>query len=497
MASKKISKSEISAGIKKMNSFGPRITGSEGQLNFIKYLQKEIQDMGVEVYRDPLFFKKWEEKESSLKLLNFNGREDNEIASVFPYSGETKENGITAELHYVEDKLGGYAGVKGKIAVIEISEFDSIPAEAVYNKRSSYPHDVDLPDEYAGPIVTSFVKFQYARLAKLRGARAVIFIWKGMADDCVKGQYLPFALEYQGIPAIWVNSKNGKRIIEAAKGRRSATLKLIADTCTNAYTETFYCILKGKNEKEAVIVNTHTDGTNCIEENGAVALLQLIKVLKEKELSRTHIFVFSTGHLRLTSFKDAENGGERAVSKWLGMHKDLWDGKKGHLKAVAGITVEQLGAMEWEDDDGEYNPTGDIQTELVYTANENLDKIYINSVKDRELVRTLTLKSHNLFHLGEGQALFSVGIPEIAVTSAPDHLYAVSDSHEMEKFSADLMCEQVSTIEKVLAELDNMSALEIGECEDTTFWNRKNITDKKDEKFKNIKEKMRSARKNN
>ncbi len=492
MAAKKVSKTELSAGIKKMNSFGSRLTGSEGQLGFIKYLQKEIQDMGIDVYRDPFFFKRWEEKEASLQVLGFNGHEDIEISSVFPYSGETKDNGITAELFFVEDKIGGYQGVKGKIAVIEVSEADMLPSEAIFNKRLSYPDDVELPKKYEGPIATTFVKFQYARLAKLRGAKAVIFVWKGIAGDCIKGQYLPFMLDYQGIPAVWVNSKNGKKLREAAKGHRTANLKLLANTYPNAYTETFYCMLKGENEKEAVIVNTHTDGTNCVEENGALAMLQLIKVLKEKKLSRTHIFVFVTGHFRLPIFKDAESG-TQATSKWLTMHKDLWDGKKGHLKAVAGVSVERLGCMEWKDEDGEYKPTGEIQTELVYTGNETLDEIYIDTIRDRQRVKAITLHSHKMLHFGEGQPLFNVGIPGIALVSVPDYLYVVSENNETDKFDIDLMYEQTTTFEKVLEKIDALSAEEIGECDDYSFMDALSGSGKNDSRIKSIKDKVLST----
>ena len=84
MASKRISKSEMLGGIKAMNSFGSRLTGSRGQLDFINYLKDKIREMGLEVYCDPFYFKRWEEKESSLQVFGFNGPEDIHISSVFP-----------------------------------------------------------------------------------------------------------------------------------------------------------------------------------------------------------------------------------------------------------------------------------------------------------------------------------------------------------------------------------------------------------------------------
>ena len=59
MASKRISKTEMLKEIKQMNSFGTRLTGSKGQLDFIEHLKSEIRDMGLEVYSDPFYFKRW------------------------------------------------------------------------------------------------------------------------------------------------------------------------------------------------------------------------------------------------------------------------------------------------------------------------------------------------------------------------------------------------------------------------------------------------------
>lgn len=493
MASKRISKTEMLKEIKQMNSFGTRLTGSKGQLDFIEHLKSEIRDMGLEVYSDPFYFKRWEETEASLQIFGFNGPEDIQISSVFPYSGETKENGITSELYYVGDKISGFAGAKDKIAVVEISEINSIPSEVAFDKRSSYPEDVQLPANYNGPVATTFVKFQYARLAKLRGARAVIFIWKGMNSDAVKGQYLPFILDYQGIPAVWVSEDVGKTVLEAAQGHRTATLKLTAKTDRHAYTETFYCMLKGESDKETVIINTHTDGTNCVEENGPVAMLQLIKALKDKKLERTHIFVFVTGHFRLPRFKDIDGGGIQATSKWLAMHRDLWDGKQGHLKAVAGVSVEHLGCKEWSVVDGEYKETGSVQTELVYTGNMTLDDLYMDTVKERENVKTMTLRGHNFLHFGEGQPLFNVGIPEISLVTAPDYLCVVSDSHEMEKFDIDLMYDQTKTFYSIIKKLDTMSKKEIGDCDDYSLVTGKSVSGRSDINISALKKKVLSV----
>ena len=83
-----------------------------------------------------------------------------------------------------------------------------------------------------------------------------------------------------------------------------------------------------------------------------------------------------------------------------------------------------------------------------------MDKLYVDTVKDRKTIRTMTLRGHNALHFGEGQNFFTMGIPEISLVPAPYYLCVVSDSHEMEKFSVDLMKEQTETFAKLIEKIE-------------------------------------------
>lgn len=474
-----ISREETLAGVEKMNSFGPRLTGTKAHTDFINYLKNEIANMGVQIFSDPFYFNRWEEKNSSIDIIDGDTVTNIPVSSAYPYSGETGEDGITEELVYVKD-LKDVPDTTGKIAVFEVSNVNFIPSEIAFDKRTSYPEDVTLEKKYEGPVITSFVHCFYGIASKLTKAKAVILVWKGLHDDCVKGQYLSFILGYQKIPMLWVNRTEGEKIAEAAKQHKKAKFVLTAEKEDNAFTETFYCILKGKNAKETVIINTHTDGTNCVEENGPIALLQLIKNLKDKELDRTHIFVFTTGHFRLPRFKDIRTGAFQATSRWLSMHREFWDGKGDHFKCVANLTLEHMGCKEWRETDGEYKYTGKPEVELVYTGNEFMDGIYIDAVKDRKTVRTMTLRGHNALHFGEGQNFFTMGIPEISLVPAPYYLCVVSDSHEMEKFDVDLMVEQTETFAKIIERLENIPADVLGRSDMYSIVKAKSVSGGRD-----------------
>lgn len=451
--------------VETMNGFGVRLTGSAAHKRFISYVQSQLQDMGLRVYADPYCFNRWEARSASLVLHDVNRTQEIPVSSVFPYSGETPPGGITGELVAVRNKRIAYLEARGKIAVVRVNNLDQLPSRLAFDERRSMPESMHLPDNYSGPVATSFVNFPFLAVAKAAGVKAVVCIWQGMPDALVQGQYLPFIMDYQGIPALWVNETVGKEVMDAAEAHRHATFTLEAEWEHNCAVESFYCILDGQNSGESVIVNTHTDGTNCIEENGALALLALIRALRNKPLRRKHIFLFVTGHFRLPDFKDPIGGGVQATSRWLADHQNLWNGKRGHLKAVAGVSLEHLGCLDWQPDGGAYAPTGDIAPELVYTGNRMMDDIYFNALEGRERVRTVTLRGHNFLHFGEGQPLFNVHIPEISLVTAPDSLCVVSPSHEMEKFDAALMLDQTQTFLNCLTTIDDTPTEALGVCE--------------------------------
>ena len=443
-----------------MNGFGSRATGSKGHQEFIVWLKQQLNDMGLSIYSAPYTFERWEEKRSALTV----NQEDIPVSSVYPYSGETDVNGITGELIHIKNR--DYSKAKGKIAVVEIKIIKKLPLGLIMNKRKAIPDSTRIATGDGDLVLTSVLRNPDLKKAKEKGVKAVVLIWKGVADEKVKDQYLPFTDEYMGIPAVWVNETEGKKVIEAAKRQEQGTVILEADKQVNAPTESFHVILEGKNKDETILINTHTDGINVVEENGAIGMLSMIRYLKNKQLNRTMVFSFVTGHFRLPVFK----GTSQATSTWLMDHPELWDGKNGNKKAVAGITVEHLGSMEWKDRDGQYKETGNIQTEYTYVGNARMGKIWEKAVKDRNLTRTVTLRGHNKFEFGESQPLFEAGIPVIGLIQMPDYLMANSKDREIDKFNVSLMREQVKSLLKATIMVDKTPIKQLGKSDGYSFF---------------------------
>lgn len=442
-----------------MNGFGIRLTGTDAQNNFIDWIKQEILSMGYDIHTTPYTFKRWEPKHVA---LNVDGK-DIHVSSAFHYSGLTSDEGVSAKLVEVGNHPLGFCRARGKIAVCHIKNLSKISSKIAFDKRKSYPADLEIEKSYRGPVSTSFVKTLLTFWsAQLSGMKAMICIWEDMSSDMVEGQVLNFIMHYINVPIVWVNEKDGQAVLQGARAHKNATLTL-SGTYENANTQSFYAVLKGNvDTNEAIIINTHTDGCNFCEENGAIGVLRMMHYFKEHPTGRNLVFAFVTGHFRLPSFR---TGTDQATSKFLADNKQVWKGKKGTLKAVAGCAVEHLGCTEWKDVNGVYTQTNPIDVEIVYTGNKAVDDIYYQAIKERDNVRTMTLRGHNLLHFGEGQPLFNKHIPEIALVTAPDYLCSIADNHHMDKYNHALACEQICTFIRCVELLDNTPTKSLGKAQ--------------------------------
>jgi hypothetical protein len=126
-------------------------------------------------------------------------------------------------------------------------------------------------------------------------------------------------------------------------------------------------IIPGQSD-ELVILQSHHDGTNGVEDNGPeaiVAMCQYLTRLPRCALPRTVLVVLSTGH-----FADGDLGTKAFVARH---HDDLI------ARSVAAVTVEHLGALEWlPGPDGSYGLTGKYEFGGVFASP---CQVYVNLMR--------------------------------------------------------------------------------------------------------------------
>jgi hypothetical protein len=449
--------------LKQLNSFGARLTGNAAHRKAVDFFESELKAIGLETFRDRLRFARWEAKACELTLLFPNGSSAPLApASYFPYSGMTPPQGVEGEIVYYRWPPWSFAAAAGKIAVVNVT-VPSLPRFLLrwaFRTRTRVPDTADFGRWFTSPLLAMAWLPDLAAAARA-GVLGVVCVWRRCTPDNAAFQYVPFDTALQDCPAVWVDNSAGDRLATLAQQRGRIRLKLEATFDRDAETDTLYAIVPGTTPGETIIINTHTDGPNACEENGPVALLALARYLRDPRPRRTIVFVFVTGHFQLPQL--GVKG--QATGTWLQRHPELWDGKPGHLRAVAGVTLEHLGALEWKDALGTYRATGQVELELVYTANQTLDRIYVDKRRTGAIRRTMTLRPVNNIYFGEGEPLYRVGIPTISLIPFPDYLCAAAPTGYFEKLDPTLLYEQIKTFADVVNELDQTPAASIGSPE--------------------------------
>lgn len=466
-----LSKAEVWNFQKCINDLGPRLTGSDSHKKYINFIKKQMESYGLDIFEDVYRFDKWEAKNWRLSIETEKGIvEEMPTTFYFPYSGETSKRGVSGELVYCGKGAGNFKKAKGKIAIVEVT-IPLMPSSLIFKKRSSYPRGIKLPTGITNSVIGSVLRAPNLEKAASEGVLGVICVWRKISYENALYQYLPFTSAYKGCPSLWVDGKTGDKLKKFAKKRAKATIVLEAAAEKNAESSTVYAVLPGGNTNEIIIINTHTDGPNACEENGGIALLALANYFSKVpmlERNRTIVFVFATGHFQLPQFGISDR---QATSKWLKDHCELWNGESSNKKAVAAITIEHLGCTEWKDDKKHltYKKTSPIDIELVYTGNRTMNDIYMEALKERTKVRTITLRPRNNIYFGEGQPLFQENIPTISLVAAPDYLCKASPDGEISKLDSQIMYEQIQTFLKVIMKIDSTPTEVLGKPEKQSY----------------------------
>lgn len=441
-----------------LRALGPRETASPEHVRFVERIADELTALGRQVRRDTHTFDRWSVPGTGCALTVHDTAGGNlaiPVASAYPYSGLTGPAGVTGPLQFV--RCGArWSGVRGKIAVIETPD-PSVPVRLLLDDVGHLPAGAGgFPESYRHPVLSAKVFGPNLAAARAAGAIGVVAVWQGATAAQVAGQYVPYDLPYRDIPAIWVAGEHGQQLLDNARRGSRATLTLDATLFPASTVDTVWTVVEGETTAESILVATHTDGGNAVEENGALGVLELVRLfaagLRPK---RTLVFVFLAAHLRIPAVTDRG----LAMTAWLEAHPEWWSGEGTAARAVAGLVIEHLGALvRARQRPGE--PV-DSEVELIYATNAAMQDVARKSWIGRQRGEAL-LARPTLVHLGEGQPLYHKGIPTIALASVPAYLLEATTADVVD---TDLMNEQIGTFVRALLMLEGMPAHQLGRAD--------------------------------
>jgi hypothetical protein len=460
-----------------MVDFGNRLPGTASHDAFCDWLEEELVEAGLDLLPcDQYEFTRWEAERIGLEILGGPAPRPVDVATAFVRSKETGPAGVEGPLvyggtlpalsitgtdpealqaaleRYPQDVEGWAAGLRGRVggslegSVLVVD----VPAPTplivgVFLPLSTYRH-------WPGHSDAEWAQADYKRpwlgpwppLAAFaaQGARAVVLIADG-SYQLFEGNFSPHTGGFQPIPGLVVDRDTGRTLRNQAGSRPKARLTLVAPA-VKTHVRSVTAVLPGRSD-ETIIVDTHTDGQNAIEENGAVAALQIARhyasLPADRRLERTLVIGLWPSHM--TEEIPQADG-------WMAAHADLVE------RAAAAVTIEHLGCPEYNDTvHGGYRPTGFPESYGLWTTLGAYNDLAIAALKKADLHRHAILEPVGTtvgvyFHLG--------GVPHMGGIAGPTYLLVVSENGEMDKVDFELAARQTEFYADVIRRLDGVSA---------------------------------------
>ncbi|MCW3027255.1 MAG: hypothetical protein JWN81_466 [Solirubrobacterales bacterium] len=479
---------QVRSGVQTMVNFGPRLTGSRAHNRYIAWLQTQFTKAGCSVLPpDPHPLTLWQARRYGLEVLGGASPLIIPVSSYYPRSGATARTGVTGKLVYlgagppVSISPGDPGGIPAAMQLYESSMEGWINAAIAGAGTSLHGNivliDLPLPLPLTTAIFASMADYyynpeeptgaaigDYKRLwiasgvgleqLKSAGAAGVVFGFDA-SPQAMLGQYVPFSSEGPGLPALNVDRETANTLRGLAAN--TPTVRLTLQATTEPVTSpSIVAVLPGDGSTEEVMVlNTHTDGQNFVEENGGVAQVLLARYFNRlprgRRLRRTLVFSAVTGHM-------APNMPQ--TKGFIDSHPDIIG------RTVAAITLEHLGVSKWLDtltngyyEASPYEPSG------AYCSTTEMVVPLIESISEHQINNTAVLCGPVYF--GIGGAFFEAGIPAIGYLTGPNYLVQIAANGCMDKLNDALFARQVAWFADLLTRYDKMSAQELKTGEPT------------------------------
>jgi len=350
-----------------------RATGSPRHEAYIDVLHERLVRAGVkQLHFEPVSFRQWSVEPGHWNLEVIDGERPGILAAAgyIPYSGVTPPSGITGRIVYLAPGARPDASLAGKLVLVEMPKVAW--TGQVFHQAAGHVHDPQnamRPDTpYARPFQTLGPFVALLDSLQAAGAAGVIVILDTppmMAD----GLYAPNDGVVRQLPGVFIDRDRGQRLRERALAGTAPVLRLtMAATVRQVQTRNLIGIIPGKSG-ELMVLGSHTDGTNGLDDNGANAIVdmaQYLARLPQDSLPRSVMLLLTSGQL----------AGGVGMAQFMQRHQD--DGLTQRIATM--LAIGHLGALEvLPDSYGYLHFTGRFEPAAVFSPRTpaQMDAAYV------------------------------------------------------------------------------------------------------------------------
>jgi hypothetical protein len=434
------------AQLRRQNAFlarlGVRPTGSRAQGAYINWILARLRQInGVRITEQHFTINRWTDRSQALSMRVGGRTTTLPIAAPVPYGRPTGRRGETAPLVEIPDSEPiTAANAAGRIVV------RPAPAGVVPNYDFLLPvvswgtydpnHTIDPNGSFAGDFINYNARVIDLRAAAAAGAKGLLFV-KDLPRAQLKNHYEPYEGTAWGVPAVFLGADQGQAITEALATGKPVTGHIVVRAGVRRIsTPTVIATLPGQSPQR-IVIDSHTDGTNAVEDNGPIAMVDMARYFAHRSLAcrpRTFQFVFPTAHFyQRVASPTMRYGGAGVIAAQLDKDYD-----QGTVSSV--VTIEHLGAIDYEPVPRGGGRPGEVLRPnglraiqfIAITPSPSLVSAVSDVVTHYDMQRTIMLQgsdapgattpSHCNFG-GEGTPYNVHLLPTIGIIAAPQSLY--------------------------------------------------------------------------
>jgi hypothetical protein len=342
---------------RELDQLGLRATGSSVHERYVDALAARLERAGLrDVHFEPLPHRRWLAESWSLRVASAGGSTTVPTASYIPYSGGTAPGGVSGPLVAVDLSAPLAAGsLRGKIALFSLPSTALTYGELGALAYKSYdPTGILKPNGSYSRAWLSITTLIGMLNALVRTGAAACVCVLDLPADAAHGAYYPYDGIIRPVPGVFVDRATGAGLQREAARGVEARLELRSQT-KDIHTRNLVGLIPGASA-ELMLLHSHTDGPNAIEDNGPnaiVAISQYLTRLPRSSLPRSVMVLLTTGHF----------AGGAGVKAFVARHR------AGTLRrTAAALTLEHLGAREWNPQpDGRSRLTGHAEPGTMFT----------------------------------------------------------------------------------------------------------------------------------
>src|SRR5437588_3654580 len=342
------------AKLREMNAplaaLGVRPTGSAAQNKYISWIRKQLAAVpGAQISEERFTINRWSHGSMALQLKVGQAANTVPIAAPVPYAQATTSAGVSAPVVEIPDSEEITEANAAGAIVLRPAPAGSVPnydfflpvvSWLVYDPNNT----IDPTQNFFGDFINYNARVADLRDAAVAGAKGILFV-KDLPKSQLTNHYEPYEGTPWQVPAVFLGADEGKQISDALASGAPVSARLVLHASYRSVdTPTVRATIPGQSAQR-IVVDSHTDGTNAVEDNGPVAMVAMARYLAALPAHcrpRSVEFVFPTAHFfQRVADPYHRHGGAGVVATQLDAEYD-----QGLVSSV--LVLEHLGAIDYE-----------------------------------------------------------------------------------------------------------------------------------------------------